>query len=34
MVRFLTRAIERFYGVVSAVEPPLAGMTAVGLPRP
>ncbi len=34
MVRFLTRAIERFYGVVSEVEPPLASMTAVGLPRP
>src|SRR5262249_16831245 len=34
MARFLTRAIERFYGVVSAVEPPLADMTAVGLPRP
>jgi hypothetical protein len=34
MVRFLTRAIERFYGVVSAVEPPLAGLTAAGLPRP
>jgi putative transposase len=33
MSRFLTRAVERFYGVVSAVEPPLAGMTAVGQPR-
>lgn len=33
MTRFLTRAVERFYGVVSAVEPPLAGMTTVGQPR-
>jgi Transposase DDE domain len=33
MARFLTRAVERFYGVVSAVEPPLASLTAVGQPR-
>ena len=34
MARFLTRAIERFYGVVSVVQLPLAGISAVGLPRP
>ena len=34
MARFLTRAIERFYGVVSAVRPPLGSRTAGGLPRP
>jgi len=33
MARFLTRAVERFYGVVSAVAPPLASMRAVEQPR-
>lgn len=33
MSRFLSRAVERFYGVVSAVEPPSAGMITIRQPR-